>query len=373
MKLYEYDAKEIFKRNNIPVPEGSLISNPGDAENLARKLGPVVIKAQVMIGGRGKAGGIAIASNPQEAYQSAKRILGMSIKGLPVNKLLVEEYKKPDKEMYLGITIDRAAKCPLVMVCPEGGIDIEEIAKTSPREIVKMYINPLTGIHDYQARTLANSLNANSLNKNKSLMIADIIKKLYRVFIDYDCTLAEINPLADTQEGIFALDAKMVIDDNALFRQDFREEETGSLEEMAKKNGMSYVGLDGYIGCIVNGAGLAMATLDMIKQYGGEPANFLDLRAGANEEQMKNALRIVSSNKKIKAIIINVFGGLTKCDKVARGIIDVIPEIKAPLVIRLAGTNENEGRVMLEKCRVTMASSSEEAASAVVELGHSDK
>ncbi len=368
MKLYEYDAKEFFKKNSIPVPEGSLVSNPDDAENLAGKLGTVVIKAQVMTGGRGKAGGIAIASNPKEAFKSAQRILGMSIKGLPVNKLLVEEYKKPDKEMYIGITIDRAAKCPLIMASPEGGIDIEEIAKTSPQKIVKMHINSLTGIHDYQARILANSL-----NRNKSLLIADIIKKLYRVFIAYDCTLAEINPLADTQDGIFALDARMVIDDNALFRQDFKGEETGSLEETAKKNSMSYVGLDGDIGCIVNGAGLAMATLDMIKQYGGEPANFMDVRAGANAEQMKIALRIVSSNKKVKAIIINIFGGLTKCDEVARGIIDVIPEIKVPLVIRLAGTNENEGRQMLEKYRITLSSSSEKAASEVVELGNSNK
>lgn len=368
MKLYEYEAKEIFKRNNIPVPEGSLASNPGDAGNIAGKLGRVVIKAQVMTGGRGKAGGIAIASNPKEAFKSAQRIMGMSIKGLPVNKLLVEEYKKPDKEMYLGITIDRAAKCPLIMASPEGGIDIEEIAKTSPQKIVKMHINPLTGMHDYQARMLANSL-----NKDKSLMIADIIKKLYHVFIAYDCTLAEINPLAGTRDGIFALDAKMVIDDNAFLRQDFKEEETGPLEETARKNGMSYVGLDGDIGCIVNGAGLAMATLDMIKQYGGEPANFMDVRAGANAEQMKIALRIVSSNKRVKAIIINIFGGLTKCDEVARGIIDVIPEIKAPLVVRLAGINENEGRQMLEKYRITLASSSEKAASEVVELGHSDK
>jgi succinyl-CoA synthetase beta subunit len=368
MKLYEYEAKEIFKRNNIPVPEGSLVSNPDDAQNLAAKLGQVVIKAQVMTGGRGKAGGIATASDPQDAYRSARRILGMSIRGLPVNKLLVEEYKKPDKEMYIGITIDRAAKCPLIMVSPEGGIDIEEIAKTSPRKIVKMHINPLTGMHDYQARMLANSL-----NKDKSMIIADIIKKLYLVFIAYDCTLAEINPLADTQDGIFALDAKIIIDENALFRQDFMEEETGSLEETARKNGMSYVGLDGDIGCIVNGAGLAMATLDMIKQYGGEPANFMDVRAGANEEQMKIALKIVSSNEKVKAVIINIFGGLTKCDEVARGIIDVIPEIKVPLVIRLAGTNENEGQDMLGKYGITLASSSEEAASTVVEIGNSDK
>ena len=368
MKLYEYDAKEIFKKNSILVPKGNLIANPGDAENLAEKLGKVVIKAQVMTGGRGKADGIAITSNPKEAYQSAQRILGMSIKGLPVKKLLVEEFKKPDKEMYIGITIDRAAKCPLIMVSPEGGVDIEDIAKTSPLKIMKMHISPLTGIHDYQARMLANLL-----NKDKSLLIADIIKKLYRVFISYDCMLVEINPLADTQDGIFALDAKMVIDDNALFRQDFSEEETGSLEETAKKNGMSYVGLDGDIGCIVNGAGLAMATLDMIKQYGGDPANFMDVRAGANKDQIKIALRIVSSNKKVKTIIINIFGGLTKCDEVARGIIDVIPEIKVPLVIRLAGTNENEGRDILGRHGLKLASSSEEAASAVVGLGNSDK
>ncbi len=366
MMLYEYDAKEIFKRNSIPVPDGSLISNPDDAEKLAGKLGTVVVKAQVMTGGRGKAGGIRIASNRKEAYQSAQLILGMSIKGLPVNKLLVEEYKKPDKEMYVGITIDRAAKCPIVMVSPEGGIDIEVIAKTSPQKIMKTHIAPLTGIHDYQARALAKSL-----NKDKPSIIADIIKKLYHIFIAYDCTLAEINPLAETKDGIFALDAKMVIDDNALFRQNLREEEPGSLEERAKKNGMSYVGLDGDIGCIVNGAGLAMATLDMIKQYGGEPANFMDVRAGANEEQIKNALRIVSSNKKVKAILINIFGGLTRCDEVARGIIDVIPELKAPLVIRLAGTNESEGREMLGKYGIKLAASSEAAASAVVELGNS--
>jgi len=284
-----------------------------------------------------------------------------------VKKLLVEKYSEPTKEMYLGITIDRKAKCPVIMTCPEGGIDIEEIARSSPERILRMHIHPLAGIHDYQARDLANSLDA-----DRASGIADIIKKLYRVFIDNDCQLAEINPLACTKDGIFALDAKMVIDDNALFRQDFQEEETGSLEEMAKKKGMSYVDLEGDIGCIVNGAGLAMATLDMIASYGAKPANFMDVRAGANEEQVKTALRIVSS-KKIKAIIINIFGGLTKCDEVAKGIIDMIHEIRVPLVVRLAGTNESQGRAMLEEYGVALANSTEEASKRVVDLGNSHK
>lgn len=368
MKLYEYAAKEIFSGFDIPVPRGNIVTSADEAGETAKKLGAVVIKAQVMAGGRGKAGGIAKALNPEEASRNAQRILGMSIKGLPVKKLLVEEYKKPGKEMYLGITIDRTAKCPVIMASPEGGIDIEETARSSPEKIVKMHINPLTGIHDYQARTIAYSL-----DRKRASMIAEVIKKLYRVFTDYDCVLAEINPLADTTDGIFALDARMVIDDNALFRQDFKEEETGTLEELAKRQGMSYVGLDGDIGCIVNGAGLAMATLDMIKQYGGEPANFMDVRAGANAGQVKTALNIVSSKKNIRAIIINIFGGITRCDEVAQGIVEVIPDIKVPVVIRLTGTNESEGRIILGKYGITLASSTEEAARKAVELEHTGK
>ncbi|MCX9088978.1 MAG: ADP-forming succinate--CoA ligase subunit beta [Candidatus Methanoperedens sp.] len=367
MKLYEYAAKEIFSKYDIPIPASTLVSDADGAEEAARKMGEVVIKAQVLTGGRGKAGGIARASSPEEANIQAKRILGMSIKGFPVKKVLIEEYREPIKEMYLGITIDRTKKSPVIMASPQGGIDIEETAKNSPEQITMMHINPLTGIHEYQARMLANSL-----DRNKARELIDIIKKLYCVFIDYDCQLVEINPLARTKDGIIALDGKMVIDDNALFRQDFSEEETGSLEEAARKNGMSYVGLDGEIGCIVNGAGLAMATLDMIKQYGGTPANFMDVRAGANAQQVKTALEIVSSNKNVKAIIINIFGGLTKCDEVAKGIIEIFPEIKIPLVVRLSGTNELEGRAMLGKYRIQLASSTEEAAKGVVGLGHSN-
>lgn len=367
MKLYEYAAKEIFSKYGIPVPGGNLVNRAQEAEGVAGKLGEVVIKAQVLAGGRGKAGGIAKASNPEEAGNIAGRILGMFIKGLEVKKILVEEYKKAEKEMYLGIAIDRNARCPVIVVSSEGGVDIEEIAKLSPEKILRTHVNPLTGIHDYQARNLAYSLDKKNASK-----IADIIKKLYCVFNDYDCVLAEINPLALMANEVFALDAKIVIDDNALFRQSMREEETGSLEESAKRKGMSYVGLDGDIGCIVNGAGLAMATLDMIKFYGGKPANFMDVRAGASAEQVKSALGIVSSMK-VKAIIINIFGGLTRCDEVAAGIIAALPEIKVPLVIRLTGTNEEEGRRMLEKHGLIFAPSTEEAAKLVVKIEHSDR
>ncbi len=366
--LYEYTAKEVFSRYGIPIPEGDLITNADDAGAIAQKLGKVVIKAQVTAGGRGKAGGILTAETPEEAVQSARQILGMSIKGLPVKKVLIEEYKKPKREMYLGITIDRKARRPIIMASTEGGIDIEEVAKRSPEKIFRLYIAPLTGIHDYQARRVAYSL-----DRENSALIIELIKKLYRVFTDCDCILAEINPLVLTSDNIFALDAKMVIDDSALFRQTFEIEEEDERAAIAKKHGMSYVGLEGDIGCIVNGAGLAMATLDMIKYHGGEPADFMDVRAGANAEQVKIALRIISSNKNVKIILINIFGGLTKCDEVAQGIIDVISEIKVPMVVRLAGTNEQEGRRMLEKYGITFVSSTEEAARTVVEHGHSHK
>ncbi|VVB85519.1 Acetate--CoA ligase [ADP-forming] [uncultured archaeon] len=366
MKLYEYAAKGIFSKYNIPVPKSSLVTNARDAGEAARSLGKVAIKAQVTAGGRGKAGGIAIAGNEEEAGREAQRILGMSIKGLPVKKVLVEEYKKPQKEMYLGITIDRSARRPIIMASSEGGVDIEEIARSSPGKITRAHIDPLAGLHDYQARKLAFSL-----DRGNSDLIADVVKKLYRVFSDHDCILAEINPLALAESGVFALDAKMIVDDNALFRQDVEGEEPDPLAALAKKNGMSYVGLDGDIGCIVNGAGLSMATLDMIKQHGGDPANFMDVRAGANEEQVRTALRIVSSNRNVKSILINIFGGLTRCDEVARAIIGMRAEIKVPFVIRLAGTNEEEGRSLLEKAGITLATSTEEAARRVMELGHS--
>ncbi len=366
MKLYEYKAKGIFSRYGILVPEGEPIIDADDAAGIAQRLGTVVIKAQVLAGGRGKAGGILMASTPQEAVKKAHGILVMSIKGLPVKKVLVEEYDKPQKEMYLGITIDRKARSPVIIASTEGGVDIEETAARFPEKILRIPIAPLAGLHDYQSRTIAYYM-----DRENSALIADVIKKLYRVFTEYDCTLAEINPLALTKHGIRALDAKIDVDDNALFRHELEEEEEDALSGMAKKSGMSYVGLDGDIGCIVNGAGLAMATLDMIKQYGGEAANFMDVRAGADEEQIKTALRIVSSNRNVRVIVINIFGGLTKCNEVAHGIIDVRSEIKLPLVIRLAGTNEEEGKKLLRENGLTLATSTEEAAQEAVKIGHS--
>jgi len=364
--LHEHAAKDIFSKYGIPVPQSSLIADAEAAKDCAMRMGKVVIKAQVATGGRGKAGGILTAATPQEAELNARRILGLSIKGLKVKKLLVEEYIRPEKEMYLGITIDRKARRPIIMASSEGGVDIEEVARTSPEKIKKMHIHPLTGLHDYQARELAYFL-----NKGGEAKISEIIRKLYRVFTDHDCTLAEINPLALTGNGYIALDAKMNIDENAIFRQKFMEEEEDTPAATARKYGMSYVGLDGDIGCIVNGAGLAMATLDMIKHYGGEAANFMDVRAGANQEQMKVALGLVSSNIKVRSILINIFGGITKCDEVARGIID--SGVTVPIVIRLTGTNEEEGRRMLEEHGMILASTSEEAAKEAVALGHSHK
>jgi len=367
MMLYEYAAKEIFSRYGIPVPRSFLTTDASDAGRLAGKIGHVVLKAQVATGGRGKAGGILTATNQQDAEANARHILGLSIKGLKVKKLLVEEYIRPEKEMYLGITIDRTARCPIIMASSEGGVDIEEVARTSPEKIKKIHIHPLTGLHDYQARELAYYL-----NKGGEARISEIIQKLYRVFTEHDCTLAEINPLALTEIGFIALDAKMNIDDNAMFRQNFiEEEEEDTPTAIARKNGMSYVGLDGDIGCIVNGAGLAMATLDMIKHYGGEAANFMDVRAGANEEQIKVAIMLVSSNIKVRSILINIFGGITKCDEVARGIID--SGVTVPIVIRLTGTNEEEGRRMLEEKGMILASTSEEAAKEAVALGNPHK
>lgn len=368
MKLYEYAAKDILSRYGIPVPEGKIVSDAEGAFDAARSIGESVIKAQVLTGGRGKAGGIIKAGNPEEAKRSAEKILGMSIKGFRVKKVLVEKCIPHIKEMYLGITIDRSAKCPVIMASSEGGVDIEEIAKNSPEKIIKVHVHPLAGIHEYQARMIAGSL-----DRNNVLLLADIVKKLYRVFIENDCLLAEINPLIEASDGIIALDAKMIIDDNALFRQDYAEEEDSSPEGIAKRNGMSYVGLYGDIGCIVNGAGLAMATLDMIKHYGGDPANFMDIRAGAGEKQVKKALEIIISDKKVKAIVINIFGGLTKCDEVALGIIDILPYLKIPLVVRLTGTNEEKGREILAEHGIQSAASTEEAARGVVELGNTGK
>jgi succinyl-CoA synthetase beta subunit len=333
--------------------------------------GPVAIKAQVLVGGRGKAGGIKVANTPEEAEAAAACILGMTIKDCQVTKVLVDEAVSIAQELYLGIVNDRANKGATMMASAAGGIDIEEVARTTPERIAKMPIDPFLGLRDYQARAAAFAIN---LNPERVRDFVDIAKGLYRAYVDCDASLAEINPLVITQDGkLIALDAKMVLDDNGLFRhtdlaamRDASEE--APAEREAREYDLSYVKLDGNIGCMVNGAGLAMATMDIIKLYGGMPANFLDIGGGAWADRVAAALRIILSDPNVKAVLINIFGGITRCDEVARGILAVLSEVKAnvPFVVRLVGTNEEEGRRLLAEARMITAATLTEAAQKAV-------
>lgn len=373
MKIHEYQAKEIFSKYEIPVPAGKVATTPGEVRSIADEIGSqVVVKAQVHVGGRGKAGGVKLADDPGEAEQRGKDILGMDIKGLTVEKVLVAKAEDIAKEIYIGIVNDRATKAPILIVSAEGGVEIEEVAKTAPEKIVKIRINPLLGITDFQARQAAFKI----VPTHHIRQTVDIIKKLYRIYVENDCSLIEINPFIITPDDkLIALDAKINFDDNALhFRKDLESLRDPSgedpLELRAKGAGLSYVKLDGNIGCIVNGAGLAMATMDLIKLNGAEPANFLDIGGGATAGQVSEALSIIISDEKVKAILVNIFGGITRCDDVARGLSDVIQKmkLKMPMVIRLVGTNEKEGRAILEKIGIKTAATLNEAAKKVVEL-----
>ncbi len=374
MKLHEYQSKQLFARYRIPIPQGEVASTPEEAKAIAEKLGkPVVVKAQVLVGGRGKAGGIRLAQNPEEAEKVASQILSMEIKGIPVRKVLVDEALDIAKELYLGVVIDRTQGKPVMMASSEGGVDIEEVARRSPEKILKATIDPFLGLRPYQARELALGI---GLDKSLLNAFSSIAAGLYQCFVENDASLAEINPLVLTTDGrLLAADAKVVIDDNALFRHpDLAamrdpEEDTPS-EREARAHGISYVQLDGEIGCMVNGAGLAMATMDVIKLYGGNPANFLDIGGGARAEQVAAGLRIILSDPKVKAVLINIFGGITRCDEVARGILEAMKavEVKVPLVVRLVGTNEEEGRRLLAEANLITASSLSEAAEKVVAL-----
>ena len=377
MKLHEYQSKQLFARYRIPIPQGEVASTPEEAKTIAAKLGkPVVVKAQVLVGGRGKAGGIRLAQNPEEAERVASQILSMEIKGIPVRKVLVDEALDIAKELYLGVVIDRTQGKPVMMASSEGGVDIEEVARRSPEKILKATIDPFLGLRPYQARELALGI---GLDKSLLNAFSSIAAGLYQCFAENDASLAEINPLVLTSDGrLLAADAKVVIDDNALFRHpDLAamrdpEEDTPS-EREARAHGISYVQLDGEIGCMVNGAGLAMATMDVIKLYGGNPANFLDIGGGARAEQVAAGLRIILSDPKVKAVLINIFGGITRCDEVARGILEAMKavEVKVPLVVRLVGTNEEEGRRLLAEANLITASSLSEAAEKVVALAKS--
>lgn len=373
MKLHEYQAREIFARYGVPLPRGELAHSPQEVYEIASRLGvPVMVKAQVLVGGRGKAGGIKSASNPQAAREMAGQILGMSIRGLPVRKVLVVEALDIKKELYLGVVVDRALSAPVMIASSEGGVEIEEVARTMPERLAKITVDPFLSLRDYQARQLALEI---GLGKERVADWIAIAQGLYRAFVECDASLAEINPLGLTREGrLMAIDTKMVLDDNALFRhrdlealRDLTEEEPPERE--ARGQGLSYVKLEGEIGCVVNGAGLAMATMDLIKLYGGEPANFLDVGGGARAEPVAVALRILLSDEKVKAVLINIFGGITRCDEVARGILEALRQVRVevPIVVRLAGTNEEEGRRLLAHADIETASSLIEAAQRAVE------
>jgi len=358
MKLHEYHSKLIFAEYGIPIPKGKVAATASEAKQIARELGGrVIIKSQVLVGGRGKSGGIKIANTPDEAEDLAAQILGMEIKGLPVRKVLVDETANIVSEIYLGITNDRAARRPVMMASAAGGIDIEEVARNTPEKIIKILINPIMGLQSYQARDLAAGI--------------DLPWGAYQ---QSDATLAEINPLVVTAEDeLLAVDGKMVLDDNALFRHpELAEKRDIDIEDEAeteaRRHDLSFIKLDGNIGCMVNGAGLAMTTMDVIKHFGGEPANFLDIGGGAPAEKVAAAFRIILSDSNIKAVLINIFGGITRGDEVARGILSAIEEVKpnVPMIVRLVGTNAEEGRQILAEADMVTAETLADAAQKAV-------
>lgn len=370
MRLHEYQAREIFASYGVPLPRGEVASTPQEAYEVASRLGvPVMVKVQLLVGARGKAGGIRRASSPEAAREVAGHILEMDIQGLPVEKVLVVEVVEIQKELYLGVVVDRALSALVMIASSEGGVDIEEVARDMPERVAKIAVDPFLGLRDYQARQLALEI---GLEREMAAQWIAIAQGLYRAFVGCDASLAEINPLALTPEGrLLALDTKMILDDNSLFRhRDLEALRDPMEEEPLEEEGLSYVKLEGEIGCLVNGAGLAMATMDMIKLYGGEPANFLDVGGGAQAEEVAAALRILVSDERVKAVLINIFGGITRCDEVARGILEALRQVRVevPMIVRLAGTNEEEGRRLLAKADIEPASTLVEAAQRAVEV-----
>jgi succinyl-CoA synthetase beta subunit len=381
VKLHEYQAKELLARAGVPVNEGYVADTPDEAEAIARRIGkPVMIKAQVMMGGRGKAGGVKYSKDVEAARSNAENILGRLLqneqnpRGEVVQRVLVADAADIQKEYYLGATVDRGTKSIIVMGSAEGGVEIEEVAKKNPDAIIKIFVDPSMGLQDYQARELAFGMDLG----DHARAFTKIARGLVQTLINHDASLVEINPLAMTSNGLLALDAKMVLDDNSLFRQPWAEElrdpaEEEESERQAREAGISFVKLDGNIGCMVNGAGLAMATMDTIKEYGGTPANFLDIGGGAREDKVEAALRIILSDPNVKAVMFNIFGGITRGDVVAKGIISVLNNLKpdVPMVVRLAGTNAEEGRQILEAANLPAATTLDEAAQKAVDLANS--
>jgi len=374
MKIHEYQAKEIFSRYRIPVTNEVVCYTVEEAVTAAEKLGlPVVVKAQVLAGGRGKAGGVKLARTKEEVPELAGKILGMDIKGYTVEKILIAQGVKFSSEFYVGLTIDRNSKSVIFMASSEGGVEIEEVAKENPDAIHKFVIDPDLGLTPFLARKIAFALFTDfSLVKQG----ADLFQKLYKIFMDTDSSLVEINPLVITAEGqLLALDGKMNFDDNALFRQPeieaLNEPTEDELKELdAKEKGLTYIRLDGSIGCMVNGAGLAMATLDLIKYFGGEPANFLDIGGSSNPQKVIDAMNLILSDKNVKVVMINIFGGITRCDDVARGLVIALDKIKVevPIVVRLSGTNSREGLEILKQANLPIVETMSQAAQKAIEL-----
>jgi succinyl-CoA synthetase beta subunit len=372
LKLHEYQSKQLFAKNGIPIPRGKVAATASEARDIANELGGrVVVKSQVLVGGRGKAGGIKLAKSPGEAEELATQILRMTIKGLPVRKVLVDEAADIQKEIYFAVTNDRSARRPVMIASAEGGVEIEEVARTDPAKIIREHVDPALGLRDYQVRNIALGI---ELPREHWRAFEQIAHGLYQTYAKTDATLAEVNPLVITGDRrLVALDGKIVIDDNALYRHpDLAEmrdlDEESSQETEARKYGLSYVKLDGEIGCMVNGAGLAMGTMDIVQLFGGAPANFLDIGGGAQADKVAAALRIILSDPKVRAVLINIFGGITRCDEVARGIIAALAELgtRVPMVVRLVGTNEEEGRRLLADANMITANSLVDAAQKAV-------
>jgi succinyl-CoA synthetase beta subunit len=372
MRLLEYQAKKVLNNQGIPIPEGVLAYTPEQAAKACEQLGRIAVKAQVPVGGRGKAGGVKVVERPEDAYQAASKILGLEIGGFKTSVVYCEKALTIAKEVYVSCTVDRDNRCNVIMLSSEGGIDIEEVARTKPEAIFILRPDPFAGPHDFELRNLIFSA---QLGQHVSQLVS-VLKALYSVLTGLDAVIAEINPLVITSAGeVIAGDAKVEIDDNAIYRQPWTKEYeqlfyTDPLEVEAKKRGLTYVSLNGYIGIIGNGAGLCMGTLDLVKRYGGEPANFCDIGGGARAEVVKNALQLITMNPSIKAILINVFGGITRCDEVARGLVESTRELNlsVPIVVRLTGTNAEQGRAILEQNGIVPSESPIEAAKQVVEL-----
>ena len=376
MKLFEYEAKDIAREYRLPVPDGIVAITPAEVREAYSKLGgPVMIKAQVLVAGRGKAGGIKPASSPDEAEHVSKEILSMTLKGEKVSKVLVEKKLASKYERYVSIVVDRGSKCYTILCSTQGGVDIEQVASQHPEQIVRHQIDPLLGLQEFESRTVAKQL---GYSGKQLTQVATIVSKLYQIVLNCDAELVESNPLIETEGGeIIAADLRILIDDNSLFRQkkfleraNTYEPDMTPLEIQAREKDLAYVELSGNIGIVGNGAGLVMATLDMILDYKGSPANFCDVGGGASEERIAAALQIVLGNPRVKVLLINIMGGITRCDDVARAILDIQKKmgITIPMVIRLVGTNEKEGQKILAEANIPSLNSMEAAAAKAVEL-----